>query len=449
MVVAMATASEGLLERLPDRLDETGAAALSLAVIRGGELAEARAWGPADVERGVPATDATLFQAGSISKPVACFAVLRLVASGDLDLDGDVNEYLTSWHVPPVDRWQPRVTLRRLMSHTAATTVHWFPGYDCGDPIPTVPQILDGTPPANTGAVRVDGLPGSMWRYSGGGTTIVQLVLADRTRTAFPELLAELVLEPAGMATATFEQPLPESRRTEAATGYYEPDEPVPGGWHVYPEMAAAGLWCTPTDLCRFAIAYQAALEGRAGALLPQELAQEALRPVPPGTYGLGPMVDERRFGHGGSDEGFLSRLTAGRTGGYGCAVMGNSYRCAPLLAEATGAIAERDAWPDWEAEPAEERADPEQLLPHYLGQYRTESGEEFEVLRRDAGTVAMVAPGQSPVDLQPLSLTEALVVGLRTSVEFEFGDGVAPGSAPAMALVLRNPGAMLRAARA
>ena len=230
-----------MLERLPDRLAETGAAALSLAVIRGGELAEARAWGLADVERALPATEATLFQAGSISKPVSCFAVLRLVARGELDLDRDVNEYLASWKVPPVDGWQPRLTLRRLMSHTAATTVHGFPGYDRSGPIPTVRQVLDGAPPANTAAVRVDGLPGSMWRYSGGGTTIVQLVLEDTTRTAFPELLHELVLEPAGMATATFEQPLPESRVSDAATGYYEPGKPVPGGWHVYPEMAAAG----------------------------------------------------------------------------------------------------------------------------------------------------------------------------------------------------------------
>lgn len=231
-----------MLERLPDRLAETGAAALSLAVIRDGELAEARAWGLADVERAALATDATLFQAGSISKPVSCFAVLRLVARGDLDLDWDVNEYLTSWQVPQVDGWQPRLTLRRLMSHTAGTTVHGFPGYDRGGPIPTVEQILDGAPPANTPAVRVDVVPGSMWRYSGGGTTIVQLVLEDSTRTAFPELLQELVLEPAGMVTATFEQPLPEARQPEAAIGYYEPGKPVPGGWHVYPEVAAAGL---------------------------------------------------------------------------------------------------------------------------------------------------------------------------------------------------------------
>jgi CubicO group peptidase (beta-lactamase class C family) len=440
--------SSGLLERLPDRLDETGSAALSLAVIRGGEVAEARAWGLADVERVLTATEATLFQAASISKPVSCFAVLRLVERGDLDLDRDVNEYLTTWKVPPVEDWQPRLTLRRLMSHTAGTTVHGFPGYDRAEAVPTVPQILDGRPPANTGPVRVDGVPGSMWRYSGGGTTIVQLVLADSTQTAFPDLLRELVLEPAGMATATFEQPLPESRRAEAATGYHEPGKAVPGSWHVYPEMAAAGLWCTPTDLCRFAIAYQAAFEGRPGALLPQELAHEALRPVPPGTYGLGPSVDAERFGHGGSNEGFLCELTAGRTGGYGCAVMTNSFRSAPLLAEVTGAIAERDTWPNWDPEAAAEMPDPTKLLPRYLGLYRTEDGEEFEVVRRDERTLALVAPGQEPIDLQPLSFTEALVPGLRTAVEFEFPDGAAPGSAATAALVLRQPGAALRAAR-
>jgi hypothetical protein len=300
-------------------------------------------------------------------------------------------------------------------------------------------------------AVRVDSVPGSIWRYAGGGTTIVQLALVDSTRTPFPELLQELALAPAGMATATFEQPLPERRHAEPAIGYYEPGTPVPGGWHVYPEMAAAGLWCTPSDLCRFAIAYQRALAGEPGALLPQELAREALRPVPPGAVGLGPFVDEHRFTHRGGTEGFLSLLTASRTGGSGCAVMGNSLRCGPVIEEVADAVAERDGWPGRNGESVGSFRQPAaEPIPYwYAGVYRTDAGEAFEIVQSESGGLALVAPDQDPLDLQFVGPTEAIAAGLRTSVEFECTDDANSGSAPtAVGLVLREPGAALRAVR-
>jgi CubicO group peptidase (beta-lactamase class C family) len=111
-----------------------------------------------------------LFQAGSISKPVAALGALRLVEDGRLSLDDDVNRRLKGWKLPENDFTKDeKVTLRRILSHSAGLTVHGFPGYAVGAPLPTLVEILDGVKPANTSAIRVDLIPGSTNRYSGGG----------------------------------------------------------------------------------------------------------------------------------------------------------------------------------------------------------------------------------------------------------------------------------------
>ena len=178
-----------------------------------------------------------------------------------------MNARLTSWKVPD-NRFTAteKVTLRRLLSHNAGVTVHGFPGYDRAGPIATLVQVLDGAPPANTPPIRVDTTPGAIWRYSGGGFTIMQQLLIDVTGTPFPRFLQQTVLGPIGMTSSSFEQPPAATRAALNASGYYADRTPVRGHWHVYPEMAAAGLWTTATDLARFAIEVQQALAAKGTA---------------------------------------------------------------------------------------------------------------------------------------------------------------------------------------
>ncbi|MBK8551856.1 MAG: beta-lactamase family protein [Ignavibacteria bacterium] len=187
--------------------------------------------------------------AGSVSKPVFALGVMRLKEAGLADLDKDVNEYLTSWKVPPFNGVQPDISLRQLLSHTAGMTVHGFEGYQRTETIPTVQQILDGKPPANNPPVVVDILPGSKFRYSGGGTTVAQLTVMDITGKSFPEIMREELFEPLNLIYSTFEQPLPESLQKNYSVGFPKNGLPVTGDFHVYPEMAAAGLWTTPVNL--------------------------------------------------------------------------------------------------------------------------------------------------------------------------------------------------------
>jgi len=337
---------------LADRMAHHRVPGVSIAVIEGGRIAWARGVGVAEAGGADAVTPATLFQAASISKPVAQTAMLRLVERGRLDLDADVNAYLTSWKVPAnAHTATEKVTLRRIASHSAGLTVHGFPGYARGAAVPTTVQVLDGAPPANTAAVRVDTTPGAITRYSGGGTTVMQQVLVDVTGTPFPALMRELVLGPAGMTRSTYEQPLPAARAGGAARAHRRDGTPIPGGAHTYPEMAAAGLWTTPTDLATWALAIAAARDGRSTALLSRETATAMLTEQSDG-FGIGPGVGgsgrEFRFGHGGANEGFHSQLVYYPELGVGAAVMTNGDGGPPLIREVLAALAAEYGWPDF-----------------------------------------------------------------------------------------------------
>ncbi len=206
--------------KLADRMAALHVPGVSIAVIHDGRIEWARGFG---VTRsgGPPVTPDTLFQAASISKPVAAMAVLHLVQAGKLSLDTDVNEYLKSWKVPANSFTERRkVTIRELLTHSAGMTVHGFGGYAGGAPVPTLIEVLNGEKPANSPPIRVDIEPGTLWRYSGGGYVVVQQLLLEVTGEPFPKLMHDTVLAPIGMTRSTYEQPLPQNRMAEAATPY-------------------------------------------------------------------------------------------------------------------------------------------------------------------------------------------------------------------------------------
>jgi CubicO group peptidase (beta-lactamase class C family) len=315
-------------------------------------IAKAKGYGVTSLEGGSPVTPETLFQAGSVSKPVTALGALRLVDQQKLTLDADVNDVLHTWHLPGNDLTAGNpVTLRRLLSHTAGLTVHGFPGYRADGPLPTLVQVLDGQPPANTKPIRVDLAPGSKWRYSGGGYIVVQQMMMDVSGRPFADFMWENVLEPLGMNASTFEQPLPAKYTALTATGHLPAGRPVPGRWHVYPEMAAAGLWTTPSDLARFAIALQKSFTGDTHPVLSPATARLMVTPEK-GSYGLGFQISGRgpteQFAHNGRDEGFDAILRAYRTTGLGAVVMININDDSSFQTRVLDAIAKEYHWPDY-----------------------------------------------------------------------------------------------------
>jgi CubicO group peptidase (beta-lactamase class C family) len=239
-----------------------------------------------------PVAPETLFQTASIGKPVVAAAALHLIEQGLLDLDADVNQSLESWqvHENPFTA-DEKVTLRRLLSHSAGVTVEAFRGYAQGEEIPDLRQILDGAPPANSPPVQIEIAPGTQQRYSGGGYMVVQQLIEDVTGDPFPETMQDFVLEPLGMDSSTFTYPLPDHLKHSAAAGHRSDGSPIPGGWHTYPEMGSgASLWSTPTDLANFAIGLMNSYNGQPGGVLSQDMAREMLTPQID-SRGLGPVI--------------------------------------------------------------------------------------------------------------------------------------------------------------
>ncbi len=321
---------------------------VSVAVLHGGTIDWSKGYGVTRAG-GAPVTPDTLFQAGSISKPVTALAALRLVEQHRLTLDGDVNALLKRWKlpVPPGEH----VTLRELLAHTAGTTVHGFPGYAAGVAVPSVDDVLAGRPPANTKPVFVDTKPGTMWRYSGGGYTVIQKLIEDVTGRPFAEVLRNEVFRPAGMSHSSFSQPIDAASLATVAWPHDGLGKLVPGGPHTYPELAAAGLWSTPSDLLRYAIAVRDSARGADGRVLDRYLATAMLMPGK-GNYGLGPEVHvtpaDRAFSHGGSNAGYENFLIAYAGSGDGVAVMTNGARGNELGMEITRSVAAAYGWPSY-----------------------------------------------------------------------------------------------------
>jgi CubicO group peptidase (beta-lactamase class C family) len=322
---------------------------LSVAVIDNFKIAWAKAYGVTEAGGSKLVTVHTLFQAGSISKPVAATGTLYLVEHGQLSLDENVNQKLKSWQVPENEFTKDqKVTLRRILSHSAGLTVHGFPGYEAGSPIPTLLQIFNGEPPANTAPIRVDFVPGTKFRYSGGGVTIEQQLVIDVTRKPFPQFMSETVLDKIGMADSTYEQPLPPSRAALAATATHADGMTVPGKWHIYPEMAAAGLWTTATDLAKFGIEIALSKQGTANHVLSQTSTREMLKPqieqVGLGFF-LGEYKNPEEFGHNGADEGFQAVLIMFADSGKGVAIMANSDNGITVANHVIQSIAKEYGW--------------------------------------------------------------------------------------------------------
>jgi CubicO group peptidase (beta-lactamase class C family) len=324
---------------------------LSVAVIRDFDIHWTRAYGVADVVSGATVNTDTLFQAASISKPVAAMAVLKAVQDGRLALDEDVNRYLTSWKVPAGESTakQP-VTLRSLLSHTSGTDDGFgFPGYDPGAPVPTLAQILNGEKPSNVGQVLVKRQPLTTFKYSGGGITLVQLLMTDVIKRPFAEMMHATVLAPIGMTRSAYEQPLSAERDKNAARGHDRTGAARAVKWHVYPELAAAGLWTTPTDLARFGIELQKSLHGRSNRVLSRVMATEMATPVGVGPFAIGMQIAKTGEGwylsHGGSNWGFQCMLLVHRSKGYGFAAMSNADSGGRLINELQQRIAAAYQW--------------------------------------------------------------------------------------------------------
>lgn len=358
---------------LSERMAELHVPGVSIAVVHNGVIEWAQGFGMQ--EMGSKPIDAdTLFQAGSISKPISAMAALHFVQEGKLSLDSDVNAMLSSWKIPANSAIPgATVTLRELLSHTAGISVHGFWGYPAGVPIPTLNQILNGEKPANSDPIRIESTPGDEWKYSGGGYIIIEQLLEDVGKEPFSKLLHDTVLAPIGMTHSTYQQPLSGERLLTAATPYNSDGTPVMGGPYIYPELAAAGLWTTPSDLAKYIIETQRSLQNRANHVLSEELTRQMLTPGK-GDWGLGVQIggssSNPYFSHGGAVAGYRNLFVAYENSGEGAVVMTNSKSGGELLSQIMRSIAIAYNWPDYRPTVRTAIRVDQQILARYIGKY-------------------------------------------------------------------------------
>lgn len=314
---------------VPKRMRQLHVPGATLALIDHGEVIWTKGYGIADKTRGMPATPETVFQAASISKSVTAWGVMRLVQEGKLSLDAPVESYLTRWHLPSSSFNNSGVTIRRLLSHTAGLSVPGYPGIAPGNPLPTLEQSLSGEAGA-AGKVGVEMPPGVKFSYSGGGYTLLQLVIEEVAHDTFANYMRREVLQPLGMRRSSFEW-TPDVQGSAAAAAYDQFGNRLPT--FLYTEQAAAGLSTTAADLAKFVSAGMTGPKGEVPGrgVLTRETVLQMVSPAPAtnGQYGLGFDVQRLPGGlrmayHPGSNRGWAGMIAELPEKGQGIALLTN-----------------------------------------------------------------------------------------------------------------------------
>lgn len=370
-------AAETLLEAMRDNK----VPALAVAVIDQGRIDWARAYGVLRSGASDPATSNTLFQAASVTKPTLAAISLSLVDHGRLSLDTDVNTVLKGWHVP--NPWpQDKVTLRRLLSHSAGANVYGGRGgYPSRGPAPSLPALLEGQPPSVTAAVRVTDPPGSVFHYSNGGYMVVNKLLCDVTGESLEELGRKYLFYPAQMFHSTYASS-PDERAYRVASGHAADGLMVPGRWRLIPEGL---LWTTASDLADFIIAIQQSFLAQPSALLSPGSARQMLtRQID--SWGLGFQIKgaggDLAFLHSGSTPGYKAFIFGYAMRGQGVAILTNGDRGMEVGTMLLTAIAREYNWPDYRDRVLVPQTVNASTLEQYAGAYQMtpDATASFEV---------------------------------------------------------------------
>ncbi len=370
---------------------------LSIAVIKNYKIEWARGYGWADSLENKSVNTSTLFQAASISKSLNGLGILKLVQDKRLDLNNDINNYLHSWKFPydSISNGK-KITISNLLSHTGGINVSGFDGYTKTDSLPTILQILNGGKPANSDGVKSIFEPNLKYKYSGGGTTISQLIIEDITGKSYADYMENNILKPIGMKNSFYTDTSSENKLNLLATGY-NGDKEVKMKYHIYPEKAAAGLWTNPTELAKFVIETQKSLLGKSNKILNQEMTKLMLTPYVDNSCALGVFIEDKDgikyFRHGGVNEGFTSLYFGSVVNGNGAVVMCNSTD-KTILYEIINSIATVYKWQNYYQPVVKKIVKIDNgELSKYVGKYISD-GREYTI-SQDRGNLFLELLGQ------------------------------------------------------
>ena len=403
---------------LTAEMERNGIPGVCVAVINEGAVEWIKGYGLTS-EGGHPVDADTLFRATQMSQLVTAMGILDLVEDGKLDLDTDLNELLTSWHIPDNEFTGDRkVTLRRILNHSAGLSLPSLKYYSPDEPIPNLFDVLDGRAPATNEPVLVVAEPGEGWRYSVGGYAILQLLVEEVTAEAFQNVMRERVLEPSGMSGSFFAQQLPADSEN-AAVGY---DATAKAQNTIHPELAALGLWTTARDLANLVIQIQHSVEGETRTVLSRETAELMLTPGA-GNWGLGPEVrgegDGICFSLEGHGSCYLCYLVGFPRLGKGAVVLTNSSNGEIITREVLRTIAVEYGWPEFRPREVEIVELDDHALDELTGTFKREGRDYLISLERRDGDIYLIRAGREPKRL--LALSPDRLIETEYGIEYVF----------------------------
>ncbi len=406
----------GKTSTLSDRMKYFNVPGVSIAVIKDHKVEWAKSYGVKEAGTTDSIGLNTLFQAASMSKPITAMIALKLEEENKIDLKQDINLQLKKWHIPDNEfTGKTAVTPELLMLHMGGVNVPSFPGYPASDSIPDVLGVLNGTPPSNTEAVKVIFNPNTKWRYSGGGYTILQLLMEEATGTTFPRMMENYLFDPLKLKNSTFEHNLSAAQQNSIAKGHLENGKVVAGGYHKYPEKAAAGLWTTPMEYAEMIIDLEKSYIGEPGKILKPETSRKMLKRYR-GDMALGIVLknsgDSLALAYGGWNEGYMCDVYSYLKSGSGVVIMTNSNNGYMLIQEIYRSLAKEYGWPDFKPASIKTVDVPSSVLAGYAGTYKAtlEGNKEltFDLVQK-SGFLYSVMDNKS-YQLYPLSEREFLI---------------------------------------
>ena len=294
---------EGTLDQMvPELLAENKVPGLAIAIMDDSKAIIKKGYGFADVENKTPVTSKTGFNIGSISKLFTAWGIMDLNAKHKIDIDFPVEDYLTKWSLPDSEYDKSKVTIRHILSHTAGLSVHGYSGYQPGSQMPTLVESLNGLS-LDKERVFIEIEPQTQWKYSGGGYTILQLLIEEVTGKSFENYMRTTIFSPLKMKQTSFD--IDTNILKRSAKAYDENGELIE--LERFTAQAAAGLHTNLEDMILFA---KDNLNG--SKILTEETKNEMRQPaaLSKGRYGLGyasyPVgPDKYVTGHAGSNDGW------------------------------------------------------------------------------------------------------------------------------------------------
>ena len=407
------------------RMAEHKTPAFSVAVIRNGALDWSAAWERLQAD-GASAHCDSLFQAGSLAKPATVLATLRMQQQGLVDLDADIETYLSSWHLPAGRQTSTNpVTLRNLFTHTAGITPGGYDGYAQGQPIPSDPQTASAEAPSNSRKVEVLEAPGTSLVYSGGGYTVAEIALQDRLKQPFEQIMRTWLTVPVGMKQADFTQPLPAASHGYTARGHQADGNVVAGGWHNHPEQAAAGLWATASDLAALLIEMRKGWQGKSAVFTQDSIRELLAHPIDGHAYGFRLIGEGDRvfLTHYGGTIGYRAGMTLNLETGDGAVYLTNSDNGSDLGLEFLAAVADVYDWPMFRSTQVERATQPAEVLKSLVGRYQFEGPAVSVVYEQEALT--LVFPNGDRYAMVPIAGAPREFIHSATAVRASFeGEG-------------------------